>query len=60
MRLYNPAFESKWPILVIAFVTAGVMSLQSAAGQAIGASGRLWIGHAHERVLGCQLPASSC
>ena len=44
MRLYGPAFASGWPVLVLSFVTAGILALQSPIGDLIVASGMMWKG----------------
>jgi O-antigen/teichoic acid export membrane protein len=44
MAMYGKSFVSGWPTLVIALITAGVVSMQGPIGQYIAASGKMWLG----------------
>ena len=46
MGLYGACFSAGWPTLVVALGTASLVAIQSPVGQAIAASGRMWLGFA--------------
>jgi O-antigen/teichoic acid export membrane protein len=44
MSWYGPEFHEAWPTLVIVFVTAALLAIQTPVGHVIMASGRMWLG----------------
>jgi O-antigen/teichoic acid export membrane protein len=44
MRSYGEGFADAWPTLLVVLLTAGLLSMQTPAGQVIVASGRMWTG----------------
>lgn len=43
MSFYGPEFAGAWPVLVISILTAGVIAMQSPAGELLNARGSLWV-----------------
>lgn len=46
MASYGPGFREAWPTLVVVLLTAGLVAVQTPAGQVLAASGRMWLGSA--------------
>ena len=44
MQLYGDSFRGEWMVLVVALLTAGILSILSPVGDVIAASGRMWTG----------------
>jgi len=44
MQLYGDSFRGEWMVLVVALLTAGILSILSPVGDVIAASGRIWTG----------------
>ncbi len=44
MKLYGESFSGGWPTLAVVLATSALLAVQMPVGQAIAASGRLWMG----------------